>query len=37
VIRAFGKSFCAGGDAATLNPADKDPAAQDYYAGKPRR
>src|SRR4051794_28307255 len=33
VIRATGKSFCAGGDIATLTSAGKDPAAPDAYEG----
>ncbi|MGY2065610.1 enoyl-CoA hydratase/isomerase family protein [Blastococcus sp. SYSU DS0619] len=33
VIRAEGKSFCAGGDIATLTSAGKDPAAPDAYEG----
>jgi enoyl-CoA hydratase/carnithine racemase len=33
VIRVVGKSFCAGGDIATLASAGKDPAAPDTYAG----
>ena len=33
VIRAVGKSFCAGGDIATLTSAGKDPAAPDAYEG----
>jgi enoyl-CoA hydratase len=33
VVRAVGKSFCAGGDIATLTAAGKDPAASDTYEG----
>jgi enoyl-CoA hydratase/carnithine racemase len=33
VVRAVGKSFCAGGDIATLTSAGKDPAAPDAYEG----
>ena len=33
VIRAVGKSFCAGGDIATLTAAGKDPAAPAAYEG----
>jgi enoyl-CoA hydratase len=33
VIRAVGKSFCAGGDVATLTSADKDPSAPEAYEG----
>jgi enoyl-CoA hydratase len=33
VVRAVGKSFCAGGDVQTLTDAGKDPAAPDAYAG----
>src|SRR5688500_13455669 len=33
VIRAVGKSFCAGGDIATLTSAGKDPTAPDAYEG----
>jgi enoyl-CoA hydratase len=33
VIKATGKSFCAGGDIATLTSAGKDPAAPDAYEG----
>jgi enoyl-CoA hydratase/carnithine racemase len=33
VIRAVGKSFCAGGDIATLTSARKDPAAPEAYEG----
>ena len=33
VVRAVGKSFCAGGDIATLTAAGKDPAAPDAYEG----
>jgi enoyl-CoA hydratase/carnithine racemase len=33
VIRAVGKSFCAGGDIATLTSAGKDPAAPEAYEG----
>src|SRR5687768_15703716 len=33
VIRAVGKSFCAGGDVATLLEAGKDPAAPEAYEG----
>jgi enoyl-CoA hydratase len=33
VIKANGKSFCAGGDIATLTSAGKDPAAPDAYEG----
>src|SRR3712207_4735393 len=36
VIRAEGKSFCAGGDIATLTAAGKDPAAPDAYEGMGR-
>jgi enoyl-CoA hydratase len=36
VIKAVGKSFCAGGDIATLTAAGKDPAAPDTYAGMGR-
>src|SRR5215203_2829913 len=36
VIRAVGKSFCAGGDIATLTSAGKDPAAPDAYEGMGR-
>lgn len=33
VVRAVGKSFCAGGDIATLTEAGKDPVAPDAYEG----
>jgi enoyl-CoA hydratase/carnithine racemase len=33
VIRAIGKSSCAGGDLATLTSADKAPAAPEAYEG----
>ncbi|WP_245159802.1 enoyl-CoA hydratase/isomerase family protein [Blastococcus sp. CT_GayMR19] len=33
VVRAVGKSFCAGGDIATLTSAGKDPAALEAYEG----
>ena len=33
VIRGVGKSFCAGGDVATLTSAGKDPATPDAYEG----
>ncbi len=33
VVRGVGKSFCAGGDVATLADAGRDPAAPDAYAG----
>jgi enoyl-CoA hydratase len=33
VVRAVGKSFCAGGDIATLTSAGKDPAAPEVYEG----
>src|SRR5215213_2526225 len=33
VIKAVGKSFCAGGDIATLTSAGQDPAAPDAYVG----
>ncbi|HEY0400897.1 MAG: putative enoyl-CoA hydratase echA14 [Blastococcus sp.] len=33
VVKAVGKSFCAGGDIATLTSAGKDPAAPDSYEG----
>jgi enoyl-CoA hydratase len=33
VIKAVGKSFCAGGDIATLTSAGQDPAAADAYEG----
>jgi enoyl-CoA hydratase len=33
VVKAVGRSFCAGGDIATLTSAGKDPAAADSYAG----
>src|SRR5215211_5944602 len=33
VIRAVGKSFCAGGDIATLTSAGKDPAAPETFEG----
>src|SRR3954466_12731213 len=33
MIRATGKSFCAGGDIATLTAAGKDPAAPEAYEG----
>ncbi|TFV82796.1 enoyl-CoA hydratase/isomerase family protein [Blastococcus sp. CT_GayMR20] len=36
VIRAEGKSFCAGGDIATLTSAGKDPAAPEAYEGMGR-
>lgn len=36
VVRAVGKSFCAGGDVATLTNAGKDPAAPDAYDGMSR-
>jgi enoyl-CoA hydratase len=36
VVRAVGKSFCAGGDVATLTDAGRDPAAPDAYAGMSR-
>ena len=36
VVRAVGKSFCAGGDIATLTNAGKDPAAPDAYEGMSR-
>jgi enoyl-CoA hydratase/carnithine racemase len=36
VVRAVGKSFCAGGDIATLTSAGKDPAAPDAYEGMGR-
>src|SRR4051812_49637722 len=36
VIKAVGKSFCAGGDIATLTSAGKDPAAPDAYEGMGR-
>jgi enoyl-CoA hydratase/carnithine racemase len=36
VVRAVGKSFCAGGDIATLTAAGKDPAAPDAYEGMGR-
>ena len=36
VVRAVGKSFCAGGDIATLTAAGKDPAAPDAYDGMGR-
>src|SRR4051794_41774384 len=36
VVRAEGKSFCAGGDIATLTSAGKDPAAPDAYQGMGR-
>ncbi|MGY1722277.1 enoyl-CoA hydratase/isomerase family protein [Blastococcus sp. SYSU DS0533] len=36
VITGVGKSFCAGGDIATLTSAGKDPAAPDAYAGMGR-
>jgi enoyl-CoA hydratase len=36
VVRAVGKSFCAGGDVATLTDAGKDPAAPDAYDGMSR-
>ncbi|MGY1663891.1 enoyl-CoA hydratase/isomerase family protein [Geodermatophilus sp. SYSU D00705] len=33
VVRAVGRSFCAGGDIATLTAAGRDPAAPDAYEG----
>src|SRR4051794_35532348 len=33
VVRAVGKSFCAGGDIATLSEAGRDPAAPEAYEG----
>ena len=36
VVRAVGKSFCAGGDVATLQSAGRDPAAPDAYDGMSR-
>jgi enoyl-CoA hydratase len=36
VVRAVGRSFCAGGDVATLTDAGKDPAAPDAYDGMSR-
>jgi enoyl-CoA hydratase/carnithine racemase len=36
VLKAVGKSFCAGGDITTLTSAGKDPAAPDAYAGMGR-
>src|SRR4051794_41788302 len=33
VIKATGKSFCAGGDIATLTSAGQDPAAPEAYEG----
>ena len=33
VVRAEGRSFCAGGDVQTLTDAGKDPAAPEAYAG----
>jgi enoyl-CoA hydratase len=33
VVKAVGKSFCAGGDIATLTSAGKDPAAPEAYEG----
>ncbi len=33
VVRAVGRSFCAGGDIATLTAAGKDPAAPEAYEG----
>src|SRR3954463_16315625 len=36
VIRAVGRSFCAGGDIATLTSAGKDPAAPEAYEGMGR-
>ncbi|SFO42780.1 enoyl-CoA hydratase [Geodermatophilus obscurus] len=36
VVRAVGKSFCAGGDVATLTNAGKDPAAPEAYDGMSR-
>ena len=36
VVKAVGKSFCAGGDIATLTSAGKDPAAPDAYEGMGR-
>jgi enoyl-CoA hydratase len=33
VVRAAGRSFCAGGDVATLTEAGKDPAAPEAYDG----
>ena len=36
VVRAVGKSFCAGGDIATLTAAGRDPAAPEAYEGMGR-
>jgi enoyl-CoA hydratase/carnithine racemase len=36
VVRAVGKSFCAGGDIQTLTDAGKDPAAEPAYDGMSR-
>ena len=36
VMKAVGKSFCAGGDIATLTAAGKDPASPDSYEGMGR-
>ncbi len=36
VIRGVGKSFCAGGDVATLSAAGRDPAAPEAYEGMGR-
>ena len=36
VMKAVGKSFCAGGDIATLTAAGKDPASPDSYDGMGR-
>jgi enoyl-CoA hydratase len=36
VVRAVGKSFCAGGDIGTLTSAGKDPAAPEAYEGMSR-
>ena len=36
VVRAVGRSFCAGGDVATLTNAGKDPAAPENYDGMGR-
>src|SRR4051812_50215321 len=33
VVRAVGKSFCAGGDIGTLSAAGRDPAAPEAYEG----
>src|SRR3954468_20403139 len=33
VVKAVGKSFCAGGDIATLTSAGRDPAAPEAYEG----